>query len=290
MMIVTGAAEFPGSCMISKLNQHNFNYIMAVDDFENPETERNLYQKKIQARIHTGQLVDWLAQNYHEVEFIFHFDSITKSNDDQGFTEKSSSSDLSKEIWQLCIDYQIPLIFCLSKTPEHTQSLSSGKSFEQWVLQQKKKPFFWAGLKLPEVYGPNEYYLDESASIIYRWFKQWQQDKSNWGDIPDRDISPQDYVYVKDVVEICYFLMHHRQHSGIYPVGTGKRYNQHQIKKVFNFILNNNDQVSCDLSAQEMFPEDLSALRPAGYDKPLVSLQEGIYDYIVNYLQEKRFY
>jgi ADP-L-glycero-D-manno-heptose 6-epimerase len=46
MIIVTGAAGFIGSCLIQRLNQDNFNFIIAVDDFSNVEKMRNLEGKK----------------------------------------------------------------------------------------------------------------------------------------------------------------------------------------------------------------------------------------------------
>ena len=47
MIIVTGAAGFIGSCLISRLNKENFNAIIAVDKFDNPQKNKNLNGKKI---------------------------------------------------------------------------------------------------------------------------------------------------------------------------------------------------------------------------------------------------
>lgn len=285
MMIVTGAAGFLGSCMISKLNQHNFNYIIAVDEFDKPEAEQNLYQKKIMNRIPTHQLLNWLEKNHREIEFIFDFNSTHNSTDDQHTNNNTSSLNVNREIWQKCIDYQIPLIFCSSQTSAKTDGLSSDISFEQWVLQQKKAPFFWAGITVPEVYGPNEYYLGKYASTIYRLFNQWQKEK-NFGEVlTDQDRPPQDYVYVKDVVAVCYFLMHHRQHSGIYPLATGQLYSVEQIKEIITFILSNHDSIT-----QQKSSSDIPILRAAGYHTPMMSLQEGASDYILNYLQKIQYY
>lgn len=290
MMIVTGAAGFLGSCMISKLNQHNFNYIIAVDDFGNPDMELNLHQKKVQERILTNQLLQWLEKNYREVEFIFQFENTTEDINNQYVTRNEVHLNLSQELWQKCVDYQIPFIFSLSQTIEKKNSLPFSASFEQWILQQQKAPFFWAGITVPEVYGPNEYYLGESASIIYRLFNRWQKEKNFGENMLGKDTPEQDYVYVKDVVEVCYFLMHHRQKSGIYPVSTGKLYSLDHIKEVLNFILSNNDPISDYHSAQEKSNNDLSMLHSAGYDKPVRSLQEGLSDYVVNYLQKNDYY
>lgn len=289
-MIVTGAAGYLGSCMVGKLNQHNFNYIIAVDEFGNPEMERNLNQKKILERVPTDQLQHWLQKNFREIEFIFHFANDGEPSGSQPYAENNSSITLSKNLWHSCVDYQIPLIFSISQSAQKTHGLLPQTTFGQWTLQQEKKPFFWVGIQIPQVYGPNEYYLKENASIIYRWFKQWQQDKNHGEDLSDLDLPDQDYVYVKDVVDICYFLMHHRQHSGLYPVGSGTLYKLYQVKEVFDLILNNQGPAHIPQTALHIAPENLSELRAAGYKKPLRSLQEGLSDYIVHYLQQNKYY
>ncbi|MBC7891948.1 MAG: NAD-dependent epimerase/dehydratase family protein, partial [Sphingobacteriaceae bacterium] len=72
MIIVTGAAGFIGSCLIARLNEENFNYIIAVDEFSNSEKEKNLEGKRIQERVDREAFFNWLDANYQEVEFIFH--------------------------------------------------------------------------------------------------------------------------------------------------------------------------------------------------------------------------
>src|SRR5690606_167864 len=64
MMVVTGAAGFIGSCLISKLNKENFNYIIAVDDFSNPEKNKNLEGKKIQEKVDRKDFFSWLKKNH----------------------------------------------------------------------------------------------------------------------------------------------------------------------------------------------------------------------------------
>ncbi len=81
MMVVTGAAGFIGSCLISKLNAENFNYIVAVDDFSNEEKNKNLVGKKIQEKVHRDDFFNWLDKNYEHVEFIFHIGARTDTTE-----------------------------------------------------------------------------------------------------------------------------------------------------------------------------------------------------------------
>ena len=41
MIVVTGAAGFIGSCLVSKLNSEGFNHITVVDKFDNEEKNKN---------------------------------------------------------------------------------------------------------------------------------------------------------------------------------------------------------------------------------------------------------
>ena len=80
MIIVTGAAGFIGSCLISRLNKDNFNAIVAVDKFDDPEKNKNLAGKNILHKIDRDSFFSWLDSNYEEVEFIFHIDVFVRFN------------------------------------------------------------------------------------------------------------------------------------------------------------------------------------------------------------------
>ncbi|MCK5280868.1 MAG: NAD-dependent epimerase/dehydratase family protein, partial [Cyclobacteriaceae bacterium] len=73
MIIVTGAAGFIGSCLISRLNKENFNAIVAVDKFDDPDKNKNLVGKRILHKIERDTFLSWFDDNFEEIEFIFHF-------------------------------------------------------------------------------------------------------------------------------------------------------------------------------------------------------------------------
>ena len=81
MIIVTGAAGFIGSCLISRLNELNFNYIIAVDDFSSLEKNKNLAGKKIKERVERSEFESWLDVHYREVEFCFHIGARTDTTE-----------------------------------------------------------------------------------------------------------------------------------------------------------------------------------------------------------------
>ena len=315
MIIVTGAAGFIGSCLIARLNEEKFNYIIAVDDFSDPDKEKNLEGKRILERVDREGFFDWLDKNYHEVEFIFHIGARTDTTEFNYEIFEHLNVEYSKQIWQRCVAYQIPLVYASSAATYGLGELGyddnealipqlkplnpygeSKNEFDIWALQQAEKPFFWAGLKFFNVYGPNEFHKGRMASVIFHAFRQIQATgrmklfRSHHPDFRDGE-QMRDFVYVKDLVEVCLFLMHSRRHSGIYNLGSGQA-------RTFLDLATNTFR-ALDLEAQIDFidtPADIrdkyqyftqanmGKLRSIGYDRPFHSLEEGIADYVKSYL------
>ena len=320
MIVVTGAAGFIGSCLIDKLNAENFNFIVAVDDFSNPEKEPNLRGKRIQERVDREELFDWLAVNYQEIEFIFHIGARTDTTEFNYAIFEHLNVEYSKKIWQKCIDYQIPLVYASSAATYGLGELGyddnetvipqlkplnpygeSKNEFDIWALEQERKPFFWAGLKFFNVYGPNEYHKGRMASVIFHAYNQicntggMKLFRSHHPDFKDGE-QMRDFVYVKDVVEVCLFLMHHRRNSGIYNLGSGKA-------RTFLNLANdtfaamdresNIDFIDTPTDIRDKYQyftqANMAKLRSIGYDRPFHSLEDGITDYVQNYLHGKRY-
>jgi len=226
MIIVTGAAGFIGSCLIARLNELNFNYIIAVDDFSFPEKNKNLDGKKIMERVERTQLAAWLDDHYREVEFCFHIGARTDTTEFDKAIFDELNVEYSKMLWNKCIVYQIPLVYASSAATYGLGELGyddnedlipqlkplnpygdSKNDFDIWALRQEKKPFFWAGLKFFNVYGPNEYHKSRMASVIWHAFRQINESsslrlfKSHRPDYADGE-QMRDFIYVKDLVSV----------------------------------------------------------------------------------------
>lgn len=315
MIIVTGAAGFIGSCLVRRLNSENFNAIVAVDKFDNARKNKNLEGTRIRERIDRDQFPDWLRHNYETVEFIFHIGARTDTAEmDVALFEKLNTQ-YTKNVWALCIQYQIPLVYASSAatyglgeqgyddnetTIPQLKPLNpygqSKQDFDVWALQQNEKPFFWAGLKFFNVYGPNEYHKGRMASVIWHAFQQINKTgkmklfRSHNPQYRDGE-QMRDFVYVKDVVDVCLFLMHHRKNSGIYNLGSGQaRTFLDLTHAVFNALNKNADIEFIDTPADirdkyQYFTEaNMKKLADIGYAKSFHTLEAGTSDYVKNYL------
>lgn len=321
MIIVTGAAGFIGSCLIQRLNQDNFNYIIAVDDFSNEEKNRNLVGKKIQEKVERENFFDWLDANYQEVEFCFHIGARTDTTEFDVEIFNKLNLNYSKKIWKKCYEYQIPLVYASSAATyglgengyDDNESLipqlkplnpygDSKNDFDIWALKQEEQPFFWAGLKFFNVYGPNEFHKGRMASVIWHTFNQIKKTgsmklfRSHNPEFKDGE-QMRDFVYVKDVVEVCMFLMHHRKNSGIYNLGSGKARTFIDLVKNTFKSLENEEVISFVDTPEDIrdkyqyFTEaNMSKLKSIGYERPFHTLEEGVSDYVKNYLVEERYY
>lgn len=246
MIVVTGAAGFIGSHMVRKLNSENFNHIIGVDNFHNEEKNANLEGLKV-TLVDRDVFLDWLDKRYEEIEFVFHLGARTDTTEKDKNLLKKLNTDYSKSIWKRCCDYQIPFIYASSAATygmgeygfdDEESKLGllkplnayawSKHEFDLWAVKQEQKPFYWAGLKFFNVYGPeNEHHKGKMASMVYQAYDQITTTgklrlfKSYQPDIKDGE-QKRDFISVHEVVDIMYRLMHHRKNSGIYNIGTGK--------------------------------------------------------------------
>lgn len=321
MIVVTGAAGFIGSCLVGKLNQEGFNDIIVVDKFGDPEKDKNLSDKKIKAFVPRDEFIAWLDQQQDRVEFIFHLGARTDTAEFDYELLEALNTEYSKQVWLKCIDYQIPLVYASSAATyglgelgyddDHSiipalQPLNpygeSKNEFDKWVLKQEKTPFFWAGLKFFNVYGPNEYHKGRMASVIMHAFHQISKTghmklfRSHHPGFKDGE-QKRDFVFVKDVVEVCYFLMHHRKDSAIYNLGSGEARTFLDLVRATFKAMNAEESISFIDTPEDIrdkyqyFTEaNMDKLKAIGFNQPFTSLEKGVQDYVQNYLVPNKYF
>ena len=321
MIIVTGAAGFIGSCLVSKLNQEGFKDIVIVDDFSNPEKMKNLEGKIYSQKIHRNDFIQWLRDNQRLVQFVFHLGARTDTTEFDKEIFDSLNLNYSKDVWKICVEFGLPLVYASSAATYGMGELGyednhevidklkplnpygdSKNDFDKWAIKQEKKPYLWIGLKFFNVYGPNEFHKGRMASVIMHAYNQIQEKglvklfRSHNPNFKDGE-QLRDFVYVKDVVEVCYFFLHHRKDSGIYNLGSGKaRTFLDLVKNTFK-ALNKEPNIEfidtpVDIRDKyQYFTEaNMNKLKSIGYSKPFNTLEEGVKDYVQNYLVGKKYY
>lgn len=191
----------------------------------------------------------------------------------------------------------------------------SKNEFDKWAITKSgeeldQQPPFWAGLKFFNVYGPNEYHKARMASVIWHSFNQIKANgfvklfKSHRPDFKDGE-QLRDFIYVKDLVKVITWMMETKLNpgedasllkNGLYNLGTGKARSFYDLA-ANTFIAQG---LQPDIRFIDM-PEDIrdkyqyfteanmQKLKDAGYKEPFYSLEDGITDYVQQYLMPQQY-
>jgi ADP-L-glycero-D-manno-heptose 6-epimerase len=321
MIIVTGAAGFIGSCLVSKLNNQGIKDLILVDDFSNPGKNKNIRTRVFEAVIDRREFFTWFRRNNGLIEFVFHIGARTDTTEFNMMVFEELNLNYSKQVWELCVEYNIPMIYASSAAtygdgkrgysddhdlipelkPLNPYGVSKNE-FDKWALVQPYSPPYWSGLKFFNVYGPNEYHKKRMASVIFHAFNQIRDHgfvslfRSHRPDYEDGK-QLRDFIYVKDVVDVLIYLMNHQKDSGIYNLGTGRaRTFIDLVNPVFTSMNLPPDIRFIDIPADirdkyQYFTEaEIKKLISAGFSKTFTSLEEGIEEYVREYLVNENYY
>jgi len=321
MIVITGAAGFIASCLITKLNNEGFKELVLVDDFTRNNREKNYLGKDYKELVDRKDFAKWLEKNNRLTEFVFHIGARTDTTEFDTEIFDRLNLNYTKEIWNICAANAIPFVYASSAATygmgefgfEDNHEViydlkplnpygDSKNDFDKWAIKQDQKPFFWAGLKFFNVYGPNEFHKGRMASVVFHAFNQIGKTdgmKLFASHNPKYKDGEQirDFVYVKDVVNVLFFLMNHRKDSGLYNLGSGKARTFLDLTKATFKAMNKQENISFIPTPEDIRDKyqyyteaNMRKLISIGYDKPFTSLEVGVEDYVKNHLIPNRIY
>jgi ADP-L-glycero-D-manno-heptose 6-epimerase len=328
MILLTGAAGFIGSCMLQYLNEQGLNNIVLVDKFSEKEKEKNWKQKKFKHLVDRELLLDWLDENKPNISFVIHLGARTDTTEFDYNIHRELNVEYSEDVWNYCTAFNIPLIYASSAATYGSGELGyddddkmlndlkplnpygvSKNEFDKWAIRQLNTPPVWAGLKFFNVYGPNEYHKERMASVIFHAFKQIETKgcvklfKSYKDEFKDGE-QLRDFIYVKDIVKVIWWIYNAmntkqwtKEKNAIYNVGTGKARTFNDLVNATFAALDKEPKIEyiempSDLvDIYQYFTEaSMMKLKHAGYEEVFTSLEDGVNDYVRNYLVKKEYY
>ena len=315
MIIVTGAAGFIGSCVVSKLNREGLRDIIAVDILRQNDKWKNLRHLDFSDYLDRDSLAEYLQRN-KQVEAIIHMGACSATTETDAAYLMENNYRYTLNLARYCLENDTRFIYASSAATYgmgeqgYNDDESSLRNLRPMNMYGYSKHLFdlkalregWlseiAGLKFFNVYGPNEYFKGDMSSVVFKAFNQIKENgqvklfKSHRPNFKDGE-QLRDFVYVQDAVDIIYFLLNNPAVNGIYNVGTGKaRSFKDLVSATFKAMNLQPDIVYIDMPESirdryQYFTEaKMDKLRKAGYDKPSYSLEDGIVDYVQKYLMK----
>lgn len=328
LLLITGAAGFIGSCTVEYLTQLGYNNLVIVDDFLKEAKQANWSQKTYTEKVDRAHLETWLQNNHSPIGAIIHLGARTDTTEFDYSVHEKLNVAYSKMLWSYCSSNDIPFIYASSaatygdgslgynddhEVPFQLQPLNpygvSKNEFDKWALQQSASSKAWAGLKFFNVYGPNEYHKGRMASVIWHSFNQINDTglvklfKSHKPDFADGQ-QLRDFVYVKDVVQVIAWLLSNMLaatwnsvNSGLFNLGTGEARSFYDLAANTFKALNLSPNIEFVPMPEDIrekyqyFTEaNMQKLRSVGYPHQFYSLEEGVQDYVANYLRSLKIY
>jgi ADP-L-glycero-D-manno-heptose 6-epimerase len=321
MIVITGGAGMIGSMIAWHLNQVSArDDIVIVDRLQHPEQWQNLVHRRYAHYLDKDQLLDWL-KDAKGIDAVIHMGAISATTERDFNKLVADNIQYSQALWSWCTARDVPFLYASSAATygggefgyddnhfltDQFRPLNgygySKQFFDQWVLRQVREnqptPPQWCGFKFFNVYGPNEYHKERMASVALHSFNQYREYgtvklfKSHLPEYQD-GMQLRDFVYVKDAAAVVAHFLANTQHSGIYNIGTG---HARAFKDLATAVMTSMEKtphityidMPQDLHGKyQYFTEaSMDKVRATGFNQAFHTLEEGVQDYVQNYLMQ----
>jgi ADP-L-glycero-D-manno-heptose 6-epimerase len=323
MLVVTGGTGFIGSVLVARLEQAGAPKVAIVDRVDHDSKRLNIVKRgNLAAIVPPESLDDFLDRDRRHIEAIFHMGAISSTTETDEALLERVNVELPLRLWRFCAERGIPLIYASSAATYGDGAAGFDDEFSGQALQRlaplngygrskhrfdlavlrmlsagEKPPSSWAGLKFFNVYGPNEYHKGGQKSVVChlheqivatgraRLFRSHRPDYADGGQL-------RDFVWVGDCAEAMVWLWQSGE-SGLFNIGTGKARSFLDLAHATFAAMGRApaiDWVDTPEAIREKYQYFTEArmerLRAAGYERPFVSLEDGVTEYVRGYLAQ----
>ena len=322
MIVITGGTGFIGSNLVAGLEDRGYTNLVVCDVLGTEDKWRNIAGRELRDIVHPDLLFDYLDSHAEEVECIFHMGAISSTTEKDVDLIADTNIALSRRLWKWCARNDARLIYASSaatygdgaqgfKDDQSIEALATLKPlnaygwskhvFDRRIARvttenSEPKPPQWAGLKFFNVYGPNEYHKGEQMSVVCKLYPQVMAGasaklfKSHHADYEDGG-QLRDSVWVGDCVDVMLFLYENKGINGLFNVGTGKARSFKDLAEATFKAAGKTPKITyMDMPEglrekyQYYTQADMDKLRSAGYDKPFTDLEDGIRQYVQDFM------
>ena len=315
MILVTGAAGFIGSNMVASLNKQGYNKIIICDWLDHKSKKKNIQKLNYEEIISPENLITYLNHK-NNIDIIIHMGANSSTTESNFRLMYNINTRFSRNIWKWCTKNKVRLIYASSAATygDGTRGFNDSETekykplnvyglskylFDRYVIKQAKNnicPPQWVGIKFFNVYGPNEYHKGKMQSVVKHALDQYKESgkvklfKSYNNKYSDGE-QTRDFIYVNDCITLINWLLENKNISGLFNCGTSiERSFDDLVKAMFKAInvapcieyINMPNNIKNQY--QYFTKANMNKIKNRGYDIQSTSLEEGVYDYVTNYL------
>lgn len=322
MIIVTGGAGFIGSNLLAALEPYAEGELVVVDWLGSQSKWKNIAKRELFDVISPEQLFPFLDGREGEVRAIFHMGAISATTEANADAIVENNVRLTLDLFRWCGLHKTRFLYASSAATygDGGQGFVDDDAIESLRNLRPLNAYGWSkhvvdrriaralrsggslppqcvGLKFFNVYGPNEYHKADMRSVVHKIYEQVIEKgsatlfKSHNPNYVDGG-QVRDFVYVKDVIDMMMWFFNNSTQQGLFNAGTGKA---RSFLDLANAVFDSLDKtpeiefVETPLPIRDKYQyetkADMKKLRDSGYDKKAMSLEEGVADYIKNYLE-----
>ena len=315
MIVVTGGAGFIGSALVHALNQRGYTDIGVVDIEDHPEKKNNLASLKFSYLISPELFLEQvLAGSLQGVDTLFHLGACSSTTEtDVDFLNRNNFQ-YTRHLARYCLDRGVRFIYASSAATygdgrqgysddvSHLATLKplnpygqSKQDFDVWARQEGVLDRM-VGLKYFNVFGPNEYHKADMRSMVLKGYEQirdtgkiclFKSYRNEYGD----GQQVRDFIYVQDAVAMTLFFLDHPEINGLFNVGSGQARCWNDLAGAIFSALNREpviEYIEMPDSIRDQYQyhtcAEVGKIRDAGYDRPTLSLEDAVSDYVNHYL------
>lgn len=321
IILVTGGGGFIGSNLVAELLKRGTHYIVVCDEFGIGDKWRNLSKHPVHEIISPDEMFGWLEANSNNLDIIYHLGSISSTMEERTDIVLKNNFTLSLKLWRWCNANSIRFIYASAAATYGNGDKGFDDSIDLAYLRSLaplsgygwSKHLFdthiatavsrgevnipqWVGFKFFNAYGPNEYHKEGQRSVIsqiaphaieHSSIKLFRSYNSKYPDGGQQ----RDMTYVKDIVSVLIWCLDKPTVSGLFNLGSGQASSFNAMAKAIFAALGHEARITyIDMpnnlikKYQYFTQAKMDRLRAAGYSAEFISLQDGVNDYVQNYL------
>jgi len=324
MIVITGGAGFIGSFLLAKLEEEGCHDLVVSDWLGRDDKWKNIAKRELRDIITPEDLPVYLEKHAEEITAVVHMGAVSTTTEKDVDLIVRSNQRLTSELWDFCSAHGKQFIYASSAATygagengfydwedlEYLNKLRplnpygwSKAFFDRKVARCKRDgrpmPAQYVGLKFFNVYGPNEYHKGGQKSVIAHIFpvikrneevKLFKSYNPKYAD----GWQLRDFVWVGDIARVIIWLLENKHINGLFNVGTGKARSFYDLAKAAWTAMAMEPKIGFKEMPEELRGKyqyytqaNMGKLYSAGYPYKMTQLEDGVREYVVNYLNKE---